>query len=244
MIQQFGLIGKHLGHSFSKTYFTDKFNHLNLNASYDNFECVSIDAVADLLKNTPLTGFNITNPYKEAIVDLLDEVDDLVKVVGAVNTIKKVGDKWVGYNTDVFGFKQMIKPFFKNNHERAIIFGTGGASKAVQYVLEELGSNVIFISRNPKKANEYAYSEVNDLMLNACHILVNTTPLGTFPNITDYHDIPFENLSENHLVIDLVYNPVETLFLKKSKKEGANTINGLTMLHQQAEKAWEIWNKN
>ncbi|PZE17735.1 shikimate dehydrogenase [Putridiphycobacter roseus] len=241
-MHQYGLIGEHLGYSFSKKYFKDKFQKLNLNATYDNYECTSIEAVRELLSKTDATGFNVTIPYKESIISLLDEVDAVAAEIGAVNTIKKIGDKWVGYNTDAFGFKQMIKPFFKNNHERAIIFGTGGASKAVQYVLEELGASVLFVSRNPKGEFEYAYEEVNALMLNACHILVNATPVGTAPNVNDFHDIPYGFLTADHLCVDLVYYPEETLFLNKSKTAGANTINGITMLHQQAEKSWQIWN--
>jgi shikimate dehydrogenase len=142
----------------------------------------------------------------------------------------------------VFGFKQMIKPFFKSHHQRAIILGTGGASKAIAYVLEELGCNPIFISRNPKKHNQFAYEEINQNMIEACPLIVNTTPVGTFPNVNEELFFSTEFLTERNLVIDLIYNPLETQILKKAKAKGSWTLNGLTMLHQQAEKAWEVWN--
>ena len=141
-----------------------------------------------------------------------------------------------------FGFKQMIKPFFKSHHERAIILGTGGASKAVKYVLEDLGSNVIFISRTPQSNNEFGYEDMNEIMLNSCFILINTTPVGTYPNVTEELPIPYQFLTPKHLVIDLIYNPEETVLLRNAKQQGAWTLNGQTMLHQQAEKSWEIWN--
>lgn len=240
-MKEYGLIGKSLSHSFSKSYFTEKFNQLDIQAVYHNFECESIQDVEQLLSTTSCEGLNVTFPYKEEIIPLLDRLDPIAASVGAVNTIKKNDGKWVGYNTDVFGFKQMIKPFFKSHHERVIIFGTGGASKAVEYVFNELGANVIFISRNPSKSNEFGYNEINKVMLSSCFVLVNTTPVGTFPNIEAVLPIPFEFLTEKHLCIDLVYNPDETKFLNESKYKNAWVLNGKTMLHQQAEKAWEIW---
>ncbi|MFK8036877.1 MAG: shikimate dehydrogenase [Crocinitomicaceae bacterium] len=243
-MQQFGLIGRSLNYSFSKEYFTNKFNSLSINANYQNFECESISDVEELLNNCQAFGLNVTMPYKEVIIPLLDFVDPIAIEVGAVNTVVRVDGKWNGYNTDVFGFKQMIKPFFESHHERAIILGTGGASKAVQYVLEELGCNTIFISRNPTKQNEFGYEDINEVMLNSCPIIVNTTPVGTFPNSHEIVQVPYQHLSNRQLVIDLVYNPIETRFLKHAKEQGATTINGLTMLHQQAEKAWEIWQSN
>ncbi|MFK8043846.1 MAG: shikimate dehydrogenase [Crocinitomicaceae bacterium] len=237
----FGLIGKSLSHSFSKDYFGNKFEKLNLDYSYQNFECHSLAEVEALLAKSSCTGFNVTSPYKTKVIDLLDSLDESASVIGAVNTICKEKGLWVGYNTDIYGFKQMIKPFFESHHERAVIIGTGGASKAVEYVLEELGSNIIFISRSPSKKNEFAYSDINRIMLNSCFIIVNATPVGTFPNINTAVEIPYEYLTSKHLVIDLVYNPNETVFVRQSKNKGATAINGLTMLHQQAEKAWMIW---
>jgi len=240
-MHSFGLIGKSLGHSFSENYFGKKFKALNLNYSYQNFECTSIQEVEALLLTSDCTGFNVTSPYKTQVIDYLDRLDESAQSVGAVNTICKEKGIWVGYNTDIYGFKQMIKPFFESHHERAIIIGTGGASKAVEFVLEELGSDIIFISRTPSKPNEFAYSDVNEIMLNACYIIVNTTPVGMYPKESAVVDIPFEFLTAKHLVIDLVYNPSQTQFILQAKKQGATAINGLTMLHQQAEKAWLIW---
>jgi len=238
---QFGLIGRSLQHSFSKAYFTNKFKELGIDALYSNLECETIEEIRAVLSNSEMIGYNVTIPYKTAIIPFLDELDPLAKAVGAVNTIKRINDKLIGYNTDIYGFKQMIKPFFKSHHERAVIFGTGGASKAVAYVLEDLGANVIYISRSPEAINEFGYDEVNDIMMNSCHILVNTTPVGTFPNAETVLPIPTEYLTSKHLVIDLIYNPKETKLLTLAKEQGAWILNGQTMLHQQAEKAWEIW---
>ena len=240
-MQRFGLIGQSLSHSFSQKYFTDKFRRLDIECEYLNVECASIQEVKELLKKQSFDGFNVTIPYKESIIPFLDELDDISKIVGAVNTVKLEKGNWKGYNTDVFGFKQMIKPFFESHHERAIILGTGGASKAVEYVLKGLGCDPIFISRNPKSNHHFRYADINGLMLKSCPVIVNTTPVGAFPNQEEAIDIPYEHLSEKNLLIDLVYNPEQTLFLKYGKQNGAVTINGLTMLHQQAEKAWEIW---
>jgi shikimate dehydrogenase len=238
----YGLIGKKLGHSFSKDYFTDKFKSLNIDATYNNYELESIGEVKELIKTKGLIGLNVTIPYKEAIIPFLDEIDEVSKKIGAVNTIVFKNGKAIGYNTDAFGFQQMIKPFFKSHHERSIILGTGGASKAIAYVLERLGCTPIFISRYPKAENQFAYEEINKNMIEACPLIVNTTPVGMFPNETKEIDFPVKYLSEKNLVIDLIYNPKETIFLQKAKTKGAWTLNGLTMLHQQAEKSWEIWN--
>ncbi len=243
-MKHYGLIGEKLSHSFSKDYFAKKIASANINATYENVECASIQHVKEVLRSGKFDGMNITIPYKESIIPFLDQIDPIASEVGAVNTIKNVNGKWIGYNTDVFGFKQMIKPFFKSYHERAIIFGTGGASKAVKYVLEKVGASVIFISRNPQSEFEFSYDEVNDIMLNSCYIIVNTTPLGMFPNINEELPIPYEFLNSKHLAIDLVYNPDETVFLKKAKLKKSWTLNGLTMLQQQAEKSWEIWREN
>ena len=243
-MKHFGLIGERLSHSFSKSYFEHKFETLKIDAKYSNFECADLNQIKELLALKTCQGYNVTIPYKEAIIPLLDELDDVASKIGAVNTIKVLNTKLVGCNTDAFGFKQMIKPFFKSHHERAIILGTGGASKAVQYVLEELGASVIFISRSPKNENEFGYDEINDIMLDSCKIIVNTTPVGTFPNVNDELPFPYHFLTPKHLVIDLIYNPKETKLLQHAKQQGSWVLNGQTMLQQQAEKAWEIWNSN
>jgi shikimate dehydrogenase len=239
----YGLVGKSLTHSFSKDYFTSKFDKLNISASYRNFEIDTIQQIKDVLKTPNLAGLNVTIPYKESIIPFLDEIDDVAKQIGAVNTIQIINGKTIGFNTDVYGFKQMIKPFFESHHHRAIILGTGGASKAVDYVLRELGCEPIFISRNPNENNQFGYNDVNEIMVQVCPIIVNTTPVGTYPNVNEMPTIPTEFLTDKNLVIDLIYNPKETLLLKKAKEKNAWTLNGLTMLHQQAEKAWKIWNE-
>ena len=239
----FGLIGKKLEHSFSKNYFTTKFNELNLDATYSNYELSSIDEVKNVFKIPGLVGLNVTIPYKETIIPFLDEVDPVAMQIGAVNTVLIKNGKTKGYNTDAYGFKQMIKPFFKAHHERAIILGTGGASKAIAYVLEELGCSPIYLSRYPDAENQFAYEEVNQNMVEACPLIVNTTPIGMFPNENEEIDFPTQFLNEKNLVIDLIYNPRETNFLKKAKAKKSWTLNGLTMLHQQAERSWLIWNQ-
>lgn len=241
-IKQYGLIGKSLSHSFSQAYFTEKFNTLNINAVYNNIE-VDTSEDLSLVFNTDLAGANVTIPYKTSIIPYLDALDETASAVGAVNTIKFENTKKIGYNTDTYGFKQLIKPFFKSHHERALILGTGGASKAVAFVLENLGVNVIYVSRNPKGENQFPYEAINENMIAFNGVIVNTTPVGMYPNIEECIALPYHALTDKHLVIDLIYNPKETLFLTKAKQQKATILNGLTMLHQQAEKAWEIWNK-
>lgn len=189
-----------------------------------------------------LDGFNVTVPYKESIIPFLDDLDETSKKINSVNCVKKINGKWIGFNTDAFGFKQCIKPFLESHHERALILGTGGAAKAVEFVLNELGIAVFFLSRNPKNENQFGYSEVNQQMIKSCGVIIHTTPVGMFPRVNECVEFPFEFLTESHLLVDLIYNPNETEFLKRAKSMGASAINGETMLFQQAEKTWEIWN--
>lgn len=243
-MKQYGLIGKTLSHSFSKKYFEEKFKRENINAVYENFELNDISQVEGLFSiHSNLCGLNVTIPYKEQIIPYLDEIDEQAKKIGAVNTIyidKETG-KMKGYNTDVYGFKQSLKPFLENQHQRALILGTGGASKAVAYVLNELGITTAFVSRTPQLENQLSYDELNENILASFLLIVNTTPLGTFPNVDEKPTINYDAITPNHLLYDLVYNPAETSFLKEGKKRGALTINGEQMLQLQAEKAWEIW---
>ena len=239
--QTYGLIGKSLSHSFSKDYFTEKFASLNLPHKYLNFELDSIHDLKDLVKtNKKLRGLNVTLPFKESVIPYLDEIDPIAAEIGAVNTILITDGKLKGFNTDTFGFKQLIKPFFKGHHERALILGSGGASKAVKHVLDELGVESIIISRNPDKA-QLNYKLLNKHILNAYLLIINTTPLGMYPTVNAYPDIPYELLTERHLLIDLIYNPSKTAFMKKGITQNATVINGKTMLQQQAEKSWSIW---
>ena len=244
MMNKFGLVGKTLEHSFSKKYFTKKFENEGLSCEYLNYEFNTVDEVESLRKDPHLKGFNVTIPYKESIVGLLDTLSPIALEIGAVNTVEIVNGKWIGHNTDVFGFRQMIKPFFKSHHERAMIIGTGGASKAVAYVLEQIGADVIFISRNPSNEFEFDYSDINEEMMNACKIIVNTSPVGTYPNVNDEVNLPYTLLTPKHLVVDLIYNPSKTRMLQLSEDQGAWVLNGRTMLEQQAEQSWKIWNSN
>ncbi len=243
---QLGLIGKTLSHSFSKDYFEEKFEKLNLPShSYSLFELDTIRDFPKLLeKNPELKGLNVTIPYKESIISYLDELSDEAREIGAVNTIKiskEDGKLYLtGYNTDVFGFRNSIKPFLKNTHERALILGTGGASKAIDFVLKNLGIEILFVSRNPVEG-QIGYQDINEYVMQYHKLIVNCTPLGTFPNVNEKPNLPYKLLNDSHTLMDLVYNPEKTEFLKLGKLEGATVLNGLSMLQQQADGAWEIF---
>lgn len=241
----YGLIGHPLSHSFSKQYFTHKFEKEEItDCKYETFDLPYINLLPEIFKNNPnLKGFNVTIPYKKSIIPFLSEIDEVAKEIGAVNTVKIEGKKLIGYNTDYFGFKQSLKPFLEISQERALILGTGGASKAVFYVLNSLNINCLFVSRNPTKDNEISYEDVNEYVIRNHQIIVNTTPIGTFPNVNEKPAISYDDITPKHLLYDLVYNPAETAFLKEGKQKGAIVLNGLQMLQLQAEKAWEIWNK-
>jgi shikimate dehydrogenase len=240
---QYGLIGKSLGHSFSKQFFEEKFKKEEVNASYHNFELAQIEEFEKLLQNHPeLKGLNVTVPYKTEIIPFLDELSKKAEEIGAVNTIQFSSGKLIGHNTDAFGFQQSIKPFLRNVHERALILGTGGASKAVAYVLRNLGIEVSFLSRNPSNENQFSYEDANELMVDAFNLIVNCSPIGTFPNVNEMSAFPIQHVNKDHLVIDLIYNPEQTKLLRLAKEHGADTLNGLSMLQHQAIKAWEIWN--
>ncbi len=241
----FGLIGKSLGYSFSKSYFEKKFKDLNLqNHQYLNFEIPEISHLKALLKEHPnLKGFNVTIPYKEQIISFMDVLDKEAQEIGAVNCVACRDGKLFGYNTDVYGFSQSIKPFLDTNHERALVLGTGGASKAVAYALKKVGVEVYFVtsSRQKKEPNYFFYEEINEVVMNAFKLVVNTTPLGTSPNVNEFPPLPYASFTPKHLAYDLIYNPAETSFLSKAKASGAVIQNGLSMLQLQAEKSWEIW---
>ena len=240
---QYGLIGKSLSHSFSKSFFEEKFKKEGINASYVNFELQRIEDFEKLVQNNPdLRGLNVTVPYKTKIIPFLDELSATAEQIGAVNTIQFKSGKLIGHNTDAYGFQQSIKPFLRNVHERALILGTGGASKAVAYVLKNLGIEVKYLSRNPSGDNEFSYNDANELMVDAFKLIVNCTPVGTAPNVDELPKFPIQFVDEDHLVIDLIYNPEQTKFLRIANEQGADTLNGLSMLQHQALKAWEIWN--
>lgn len=240
----FGLIGKSLSHSFSRSYFEKKFIENELNDHfYKNFELETIEQFSNVLKTQNLKGLNVTNPYKESIIPFLDELSIEAKEIGAVNCINIVNGKTIGYNTDAYGFGQSIKPFLDTTHGRALILGSGGASKAVAYALKKIGVEVFFAtSSNKKNTNTFFYDEINEGMMSAFKLIINTTPLGLYPNINQAPALPYHLFTDKHLAYDLIYNPEQTLFLKQAKEKGAVTINGLSMLHLQAQKSWEIWN--
>lgn len=241
-MRKFGLIGKTLHHSFSKTFFTDYFEKENIDAEYSNYELTEIKDIVPLFKSNHLSGLNVTIPYKEGIIPFLDELSSDAKSIGAVNVIQFKNGRTIGHNSDTFGFHQSIKPFLTNLHERALIIGTGGASKAIHHVFKSLGIDTITISRTPNGTKQFSYEEINNHMLHACKVIVHCTPVGTSPNIEDVIPFPFEHLTKDHLVVDLIYNPEKTKFLQKAEENGVTILNGQSMLHQQALKAWEIWN--
>ena len=246
---KFGLIGKAVSHSFSKSYFQNKFLELNLNEfSYQNFDMLNLDNLKSIVIENRLNGLNVTKPFKEDIIPLLNEVDYTARIIGAVNCVKI---KWenntpylIGYNTDYYGFAQSIKPFLEPIHQKALILGTGGASKAIAFALKNIGIDYFFVTSGEKKAaNYFNYSEINNHVLNAFKLIVNCTPVGMYPNSSEMVSIPYEFITKEHLLFDLIYNPEETIFLEKGKMNNAIVINGLNMLKLQADKAWEIWNE-
>lgn len=242
----YGLVGKSLSHSFSKNYFEQKFANQNiLNADYLNFEIDLPDEIRNKLSEiVDLKGLNVTIPYKSAIIPYLDELDEVATEIGAVNTIKIDNrGRWLGFNTDVYGFSTSLKPFLTNRHDKALILGNGGASKAIAYALRKLNIAVLKVSRTPGTA-DLTYGEINENVCKACKLIINATPIGTWPNTSETPNFPFQYLSHEHLVYDLIYNPEKTLFLKQAESAGASIMNGLNMLKLQAEKSWEIWNRD
>lgn len=243
---RFGLVGKNISYSFSKGYFAKKFHNLGLmDHSYENFDLKDIKKFQDLIANNrDLKGLNVTIPYKEAVIPYLDELDEQSGKIGAVNTIQFTEKGLKGFNTDAYGFQKTLEsalpsPYF----DKALILGTGGASKAISFVLGELDIDHKFVSRSPD-VNQFSYQGLDEKIIQNHHILINCTPLGTYPNVKEKPDIPYEYISSAHLLFDLIYNPETTAFLKEGKKRGAKIINGLHMLEQQADRAWEIWQES
>lgn len=240
---RFGLIGKDISYSFSRGYFSKKFSKLGLNShSYENFDLSKIDQFKDVMDhNNNIKGFNVTIPYKEQIMSFLSEIDTEAQQIGAVNTIKIENGKTIGYNTDVYGFQKSLEPHLEKHHTKALILGTGGASKAVAFVLKKLGIQYKFVSRNPKQ-DQFTYTDLDKEILSQYTIIINCTPLGTFPNINDKPAIPYNFITPKHLLYDLIYNPEKTAFLLAGEEMGGKISNGSDMLELQAEKSWEIWN--
>ncbi len=247
-MMQYGLIGHPLSHSFSKPYFEKKFGSLGLaDHHYSNYDLADLSALRQTIRQHRLLGFNVTIPYKESIVGMLDELQGTAAAIGAVNCVKvnwHAVDQFTltGYNTDAYGFAQSIKPFLEPVHQKALVLGTGGASKAVAYALRQVGVEVYAVTRVKRdQPDSFTYSELNEYILNAFKLIVNTTPVGMYPHVDGSPEIPYQYLGPAHLLYDVIYNPAETLFLKQGKAQGATTINGLNMLQLQADKSWEIW---
>jgi shikimate dehydrogenase len=241
----FGLLGKNISYSFSRGYFTEKFEKLNLTKyTYVNFDIQKIQDFPAIIDNKQnLGGINVTIPYKEEVIPFLDKLDETAKIIGAVNTIKftKRGDL-KGYNSDVVGFENSIKPLLQNHHKKALILGTGGASKAIAYALNKNNIKFKFVSRNPEGKKEISYDSLTQETLQKYTVIINCTPLGTFPAIEKCPDIPYQFITEQHLLFDLIYNPEVSTFLSKGKEKGAIIKNGFEMLQLQAEESWRIWN--
>ena len=245
-MRQFGLIGYPLGHSFSASYFARKFNKEGIKASYQNFPLASIkDFPALVSRENSLIGLNVTVPYKQEIIPFLDELGPTAKAIQAVNTIsfKRTGEGLVlvGDNTDVIGFRQSLEQHLEPHHDSALVLGTGGSSRAVYYVLDLLGIAVTKVSRNAGPG-QIRYEELDQGLISGTTLIVNTTPLGMYPQVDTFPPIPYEGVSEDHLLFDLVYNPEKTQFLARGEQEGAKIVNGHQMLINQAEASWEIWN--
>ena len=243
----YGLLGYPLVHSFSQNYFNQKFESENIDAEYINFEIPDIGMLMEVVaENENLNGLNVTIPYKEQVIPFLDEIDQAASEVGAVNVIKfirgKDGLRLKGYNSDIIGFTDSIKSLLKPHHQSALVLGTGGAAKAVSYSLRKLGLEVQLVSRR-KSANTLVYEELTKNDLKNHKVIVNTTPLGMYPNVDTCPDIPYRYLTSQHLCYDLIYNPDETLFLKNSRLAGAQVKNGLEMLLLQAFASYSIWNQ-
>lgn len=248
-MQKYGLIGYPLGHSFSKGFFNEKFQAEGIDAEYVNFEIPNINDFMAVIEEHPnLCGLNVTIPYKEQVIPFLDELEPETNRIGAVNVIKIIRQpkgkvKLVGYNSDIIGFTQSIQPLLKPHHQKALILGTGGASKAVYRGLEKLGVKPTYVSRTKKSDDVLTYRELTPEVMAEYTVIVNTTPVGMYPKVDACPDIPYGLLTPNHLLYDLLYNPDETLFMRRGQEHGATVKNGLEMLLLQAFGAWEIWNK-
>lgn len=246
-MKKYGLLGYPLTHSFSKRFFTEKFERENIDSTYDNFEIDNINKFPEVVKNNPeVIGFNVTIPYKEQVIPFLDELNDSAREIGAVNTIKvkRRGEKVYlkGFNTDTYGFENSLSPLLKEYHKKALILGTGGASKALKYVLNKLGIEYISASIEELKENEIRYEDIDEKVISERLLIINATPLGTYPKVDTFPNIPYEFITGKHLLFDLVYNPEVTQFMAKGKEKGATVKNGYDMLLGQARRSYEIWN--
>ena len=243
----YGLIGKSLGHSFSRRYFSEKFLKENiLNCQYLNFEFQELEKDIPTLKElSGLSGLNVTIPYKTRIISFLDDMSPECKEMNACNCIGIKNGQWIGYNTDVLGFEKTFIPHLKPFHKKALILGTGGASKAVAFVLKKSGIEFLEVTRNKENAaSAIEYNDISKEILNEYTVVINTTPVGMFPNVEDYPNLPYQYITDHHYFFDLTYNPAKTVFLAKAEERGAVIENGEKMLAIQAEESWKIWNGN
>jgi len=246
-MKKYGLLGYPLTHSFSKRYFTEKFEKENIESTYQNFEIDSITKFPEVIKNNPeIIGLNVTIPYKEQVIPYLDELNDSAREIKAVNTIRVIrtesGVHLKGFNTDTFGFESTLTPLLKDHHKKALILGTGGASKALKYVLGKLGIEYVSASIEELKENEIRYEDIDEKMMAERLLIINATPLGTYPKVDTFPNIPYQFIGDKHLLFDLVYNPEVTQFMAKGMANGAIAKNGYDMLLGQANKSYEIWN--
>lgn len=245
-MKKLGLIGFPLGHSFSKKYYQEKFEKENItDIHYDLYNIEYIEEFEKIIIDKDFYGVNVTIPHKISVMNYIDELSAEAKEIQAVNCIQikhfPSGPHLKGYNTDVYGFRESLKPLLEQQHNKALILGNGGAAKAVQYALKQLNIAYKFVSRT-KNSDNFTYEELTESLIQEYTLIINCSPIGTFPNIDESPAIPYSYLTDKHLLYDLVYNPVETAFLKKGKEKSAKTKNGLEMLVLQAEKNWEIWN--
>ena len=245
-MDKYGLIGYPLGHSFSIGYHNQRFADEGINAKYINFEIPSIDSLPEVLNSNPeLKGLNVTIPYKEKVIEFLDYISPEARAIGAVNVIRVVHEgkniKLRGYNSDVIGFTQSIEPMLESYHKKALVLGTGGASKAIAYALKSLGIEPVFVSRY-ERPGTIQYQSITPEVVHEYSVIVNCTPLGMFPKVDTCPDLPYEAMDDKNILYDLIYNPDETLFMKLGAKQGASVKNGLEMLLLQAFASWEFWN--
>lgn len=241
-MQRYGLIGHPLKHSLSRHYFNERFEYEGLDCLYQHFDLKSLEELNEVRQRYPdLCGFNVTIPYKETILPLLDDIDPVAKEVGAINVVKITNGKMKGYNSDVYGFEQLLNRAINGKAiDHALVLGTGGASKAVQYVLKQKGIPYLTVSRNAEKG-DYTYDTLNDEILRQNHLIINTTPLGMFPQTDDFPNLHYQALGNKHILIDLIYNPKETAFMELGKTWGAKTYGGMQMFEEQAKRTWELF---
>lgn len=242
-MDKYGIIGYPLGHSFSRAFFTEKFQREHIDAEYVNFEIPSADMLPGIVQTNPnLRGLNVTLPHKEAVIPMLDELSDEAKEIGAVNVIRVRDGRLKGFNSDIIGFMDSIRPLLKPWHQHALVLGTGGASRAIRVGLQRLGIQWTYVSRTPAPGR-LTYADLTAELMEHYQVIVNCSPVGMFPHVDACPDIPYQLLTDRHLLYDLVYNPQETLFLKRGAEHGAAVKNGLEMLHLQALASWRFWNE-